>query len=359
MRPYTEGMNTSLLEQTARDLVRSSRGILAMDDSATSIEKRFATYNIENTEQSRHDYRQLFATTPHIEHHLSGVIMHEETFDQKVVDDISFAQYISARGILPGIKLDQGLQALPGFPGEKITAGLDVLPEKLAHYQKLGARFAKWRNVLAIGGDLPTEASIAANTYVLARYARACQDADIVPIVEPEVLMEGSHDAGACEAATGRVYDALFAALRQFRVHIPGVVMKTAMVLPGVDAGLPWNPNEVAERTIRVITDHVPQDIGGVVFLSGGQSTHEALVNLNRINQRSQHLPFGLTFSYLRALQDQALRQWSSDRDNWEAPQHLFLETLAHATQAREGKLDESQLNNDGTHLHSDGTWSY
>jgi len=255
-------MDHHLLETAARDLVRQGHGILASDDSVKSSTKRFADVGLEHTEETRRVYRQTIMTAPKMEEVVSGVILFEETFKQKVDDGQTFPEYLKSKGILPGIKLDQGLQDLPGFPGEKITAGLDALPERAAEFSALGARFAKWRNVIAIGDGIPTEECIGSNTYILARYARICQDNGIVPIVEPEVLMDGTHTSEECEKVTARVYDLMFQTLRAFRVHLPGCIMKTAMVLPGKDGSEAMDPAVVAERTVRVLRDHVPAELG-------------------------------------------------------------------------------------------------
>jgi fructose-bisphosphate aldolase class I len=240
---------------------------------------------------------------------------------------------------IPGIKVDEGLVDLPGFPGEKITKGLDGLPERMIKYRDAGAKFAKWRAVITIGAETPTNEAIAANVFVLARYARICQDADIVPIVEPEVLFDGTHTAEQCEAVTVRVYDALISALRAYRVHLPGTILKTGMVLPGKDSGTPVVPKDVAERTVRVLHEHIPAELGGVVFLSGGQTSDQAFQNLNAIEQKGPH-PWGVTFSYSRALQDPVLRYWAQHQDDPAGTQKLFASQLAVAVAARSGVLE-------------------
>lgn len=252
--------------------MRKDHGILASDDRVKSSTKRFADANLEHTLESRRVYRQTLVQSPKAAEIVSGVILYEETFEQKVDNGQTFPGYLASKGILPGIKLDQGLQDLPGFPGEKITAGLDALPERAAKYAALGARLAKLRNVFAIGDGIPTDECIGSNTYILVRYARICQDNGIVPIVEPEVSFDGNHSAEDCERITTRAYDLMFKTLRAFRVHLSGCVMKTAKVLPSKQGLHAMNPDEVAERTIRVLAGHVPAELGGVVFLSGGQT---------------------------------------------------------------------------------------
>jgi fructose-bisphosphate aldolase, class I len=341
-------MNHQLLEETAQALVREGHGILAADNSSKSTLRQFTSVGIESTPESRQAYCAMLVTAPQAANVLSGVILYEETFYQHVGQQ-TFPEYLQSVGILPGIKLDQGLQDLPGFPDEKITAGLDSLPERAAQFAKDGARFVKWRNVIKIGEGIPTDECIGANTYILARYARICQDNNMVPIVEPEVLLEGNHTAEQCEHVTRRVYEILFQTLRAFRVHLPGTVMKTAMVLPGSSCDTPYNPDEIAERTIRVLDLYVPKELGGVVFLSGGQTTDQSLINLNRINQRAKNvLAFGVTFSYLRSLQDQALHQWAKDQSDKASPQAILDGLLLQAAAARNGVLDESGLDGNG-----------
>lgn len=354
-------MDLQLLEKNAKALVRSAHGILASDDSTKSSSKRFADVNLEHTEENRRVYRQTLVTTPKASDVLSGVILYEETFNQKLDNGKTFPHYLESRGILPGIKLDQGLQDLPGFPGEKVVAGLDSLPERAPEFAKAGAKFAKWRAVIAIGDGLPTEECIGSNTYVLSRYARICQENDIVPIVEPEVLMDGTHSAEDCERVTAHVYDLMFQTLRAFRVHLPGCVMKTAMVVPGKSSDQEMKPDEVAERTVRVLGQHVPAELGGVVFLSGGQTMRQAFINLNRIEQHAiDKLPFGVTFSYLRALQDPALAFFAQHDKDVAGTHHVFDTLLSKAAEAREGKLDESTLQPDAEgHEKKQGFWEY
>ena len=231
-------MNTALLEEIAQALTADGKGILAADESTGSANKRFEAVQVEGTEENRRIYRVTLLSTPEAAQAISGVIFYDETFWQHANDGVVLANYVAAKGILPGIKVDEGLVELPGFPGEKITKGLDGLPERMLKYRDAGAKFAKWRAVIVIGDGTPTDEAIAANAFVLARYARICQDADIVPIVEPEVLFDGTHTADACEAVTVKVYDALFAALRAARVHLPGAILKTGMVLPGKESGI-------------------------------------------------------------------------------------------------------------------------
>lgn len=345
-------MDTSALEEIAHQLVAHGKGLLAADESNTSCQKRFDAVGVPCTEETRREYRELLLTTPGAENHLSGVILFDETFWQATHTGQVFREYLKNHAILPGIKVDKGLVDLPGFPGEKVTQGLDGLPERMAVYHGAGAKFAKWRAVIAIGNDIPTDECIGNNTLVLARYARICQDAGIVPIVEPEVLFDGDHTIEQCEAVTTRVYDLLFQTMRAFRVHLPGAILKTGMVLPGKDSGHVMNHDDVAERTVRALHEHVPHELGGIVFLSGGQTSNDAFVNLNRIAQRGPH-PWGVTFSYSRALQDPVLKAWAASRNATETTKELFLHQLELASAASKGELDEATLGGDTSASHA------
>jgi fructose-bisphosphate aldolase class I len=352
---YTFPMNEQLLETTAKALVAAGKGILAADESTASANKRFAAVGVDETEENRRIYRQLLITTPTSKEVLSGVIFYDETFWQTI--DLpampahagqagggkTFHEYCTENGIAPGIKLDEGLTPLPGFPGEKISKGLDTLPERIIKYRDAGAKFAKWRSVIAIdhlpeGVNIPTEECIQANAFVLARYARICQDEGIVPIVEPEVLFDGKHTAQECEDAMARVFSALFVAMRAYRVHLPGAILKTSMVLPGKDSGLPIDAEDVAERTVRVLREYVPEELGGIVFLSGGQTSTDAFKNLNAIARRGPQA-WGITFSFSRALQDPVLRHWAEKRDDVSGSQAIFSEQLRVVVAASEGTL--------------------
>lgn len=345
-------MNTELLETTARTLVAAGKGILAADESTASANKRFTAVGVAETEENRRNYRQILITTPAAKNALSGVIFYDETFWQHVDEHKTFHDYCTENGIIPGIKLDEGLVDLPGFPGEKISKGLDTLPERIVKYRDAGAKFAKWRSVIAIdylkneAGEafsIPTEECINANAFVLARYARICQDAGIIPIVEPEVLFDGKHTAQECEDTLARVLSALFVAMRAYRVHLPGAILKTSMVLPGKDSGIAIEAADVADRTVRVLREYVPEELGGVVFLSGGQSAADGLKNLNAIVRGGQEstLPWGLTFSYSRALQDPVLKHWAGDQSDIEGSQAIFAQQLEMAVAARGGVLVE------------------
>lgn len=339
-------MNQADLEQIAKSLVAPGKGLLAADESAATCQKRFDSVGVECTEETRREYRGVMITTPDAHDFMSGIIFYDETFWQKTDDGISFPEYLKSHGVVPGIKVDKGLINFPGFEGEKLTQGLDGLPEQMTKYYDAGARFAKWRAVITIGNNTPTTENINANAYVLARYARICQDAGIVPIVEPEVLFDGTHTIEQTEDVVSRTLDTLFRTMKELRVHIPGAILKTSMVLPGKDSGTPINHDDVAERTVRALHTHVPQDLGGVVFLSGGQTSNDAFINLNRIAKKGPH-PWGLTFSYSRAIQDPILKAWAKDRTAKDQVQELFHRQLSLVSAASKGELDESQLQND------------
>ena len=336
-------MDTDKLEQVAKKLVAEGKGLLAADESANTCKKRFDAVGIECTEESRRRYRQILITTPHVRDHLNGVILYDETFWQAADNSHLFRDILKHHGVLPGIKVDLGLVDLPGFPGEKLSQGLDTLPERIADYAQHGAAFAKWRSVITIGEGTPTDECIGANTFVLSRYARICQDAGIVPIVEPEVLFDGTHTIERCEEVMAHVFDILFQTMRAFRVHLPGAVLKTSFVLPGKQSGTPIDHNDVAERTIRTLRDHVPHELGGIVFLSGGETPDDAFSNLNRIaqklNDHGPH-PWGVTFSYSRALQDPVLKAWAHQTGN---PHEIFAKQLDRASQADKGTLEETE----------------
>ncbi len=331
-------MQTHILEETAKQLVAPGKGILAADESSASCQKRFDSVGVECTEETRREYREVLLTTPGSEHALSGVIFFDETYWQTTASGKPFREFLKERGVLLGIKVDQGLVDLPGFPGEKLSQGLDSLPERITKYHTAGAKFAKWRSVIQIGPDIPTEECIGANTFVLSRYARICQDHEIVPIVEPEVLFDGTHTSDCAEEVMGHVFDMLFRTMRAFRVHLPGAVLKTSMVLPGKNSGLPIVTEEVATRTVRVLHEHVPSELGGVVFLSGGQMSGDAFNNLNAIAKMGPH-PWGVTFSYSRALQDPVLKQWAGNRGDKELAKHVFSRQLDRAIAATSGNM--------------------
>jgi fructose-bisphosphate aldolase, class I len=317
-------MNATELMHTARGMVAKGRGILAADESTGTITKRFAAIKLESTEEARRTYRELLFTAPGAAESISGVILYDETIRQKTKDGTPFPQYLMKQGIIPGIKVDTGAKPLAGFPGETITEGLDGLRERLIEYRKLGALFAKWRGVIDIGEGIPSHYAIHANAGALARYAALCQENGIVPIVEPEVLMDGAHSLERCEAVTNLVLETVFHELSAARVLLEGMVLKPNMVISGKKAPQRAGPEVVAEATLRTLRRHVPPAVPGIAFLSGGQSAAEATLHLALMNRIGAPLPWALTFSYGRALQDDALKSWGGLAANYLAGQKQF-----------------------------------
>jgi fructose-bisphosphate aldolase class I len=317
-------MNLGELESVARSLVAPGRGILAADESSPTIEKRFKAIDVASTEENRRAYRDLLFTTPGVSEFISGVILYDETIRQRSADGTPFPKVLEREGIVPGIKVDGGAKALAGFPGEKITEGLDGLRARLEEYRTLGARFAKWRAVIDIGGGIPTRYCIQANAHALARYAALCQEAGIVPIVEPEVLMDGAHTIGRCEEVTTDVLSLVYAELTAHRVALEGTLLKPNMVVPGKGCPEQVGPRQVAEATVRTLSRTVPPAVHGIVFLSGGQTPRQATENLNAMNAMGRH-PWELSFSYGRALQDPVLKSWRGKAANVPAGKEAFL----------------------------------
>jgi fructose-bisphosphate aldolase, class I len=338
-------MNTAELRAIARALVAKSRGILAADESTSTIKKRFDTIKLESTEENRRAYREMLFTAPGAKDYISGVIMYDETLRQKTKEGVPFTTYLSQNGILPGIKVDMGAKPLAGFPGETITEGLDGLRERLADYHKLGAKFAKWRAVIDIGSGIPSSYAIDANAEALARYAALCQEAQIVPIVEPEVLMDGAHTLERCEEVTNVVLDRVFSHLFAARVALEGMVLKPNMVIPGKKCAQKASPEQVAEATVRTLKRQVPSAVPGIAFLSGGQSPVEATQHLNLMNAAGP-LPWALTFSYGRALQEDALNSWGGKPAGYSGGQQaLFLRAKLNglaAAGAYKGSMESS-----------------
>src|SRR5687767_8679079 len=316
-------MDTALLAKTAAAMVAKGKGLLAADESAGTCETRFKSVGVDCTEENRRTYRGLLFTTPGIEQYVSGVILFDETIRQKTNDGVPFAEYLAKKGILPGIKVDAGAKNLPLCPGEKVTEGLDNLPKRLEEYFKLGARFAKWRAVITIGKNLPTHTCIYANAHALARYAAACQAASIVPMIEPEVLLDGGHSAERSEEVHEATLRATYAAMAAYNVSIEHLILKTSMVLSGKENARQAGVDEVAERTVRVLRRTVPAAQPGIVFLSGGQSDEAATAHLNAM-AAMKGLPWPLTFSYSRALQNAALKTWRGQAGNVGAAQKAF-----------------------------------
>lgn len=302
-------MNFEGLNKVARAMVAPGKGILAADESHPTIKKRFDTIGAENTEQNRRAYREMLFSAPGIEDWLGGVILFDETMRQQSMAGVPFPELLAGRGIVPGIKVDAGAKPLAGFPGETVTEGLDGLRKRLQEYHALGAGFAKWRAVISIGDGIPSAFCIEANAHALARYAALCQEVDIVPIVEPEVLMDGDHDIGRCEEVTGAVLREVFGALARHRVLLEGMVLKPNMVVAGQDCARRPGIEEAAEATVRCLKRHVPSAVPGIAFLSGGQTEEEATAHLNAMNALGKQ-PWELSFSYGRALQASALKAW-------------------------------------------------
>lgn len=308
-------MDHALLRATAEYLVADGKGILAADESTGTCTKRFEALGIESTDTSRRDYRQMLFETEGLQDAVAGVILYDETIRQESDDGRRLADILAKKGIHPGIKVDTGAKELANHPGEKITEGLDGLRERLAEYRELGAKFAKWRAVITIGPDMPSSANMVGNAHGLARYAALCQEAGIVPIVEPEVLMDGDHDIESCDVITRAAWDTVFAALKDADVYLPGILLKPSMIISGKDAADRAGPEEVAERTVKGLLDCVPASVPGIVFLSGGQSPEEATEHLRLMNAGFEH-PWKLSFSYGRALQQPALHAWAGDNKN-------------------------------------------
>lgn len=305
-------MSIEQLADIARAMVAPGKGIIAIDESNATIAKRFASVGIENSEENRRAYREMLLSTPKLGEHISGAILFDETIRQSTKDGVPFTKLMMDNGIIPGIKVDKGTHALAGCPGEVVTEGLDGLRDRLKEYAKLGAKFAKWRAVINIGEDIPTSACIEANAHALARYAALCQECGLVPMVEPEVLMDGAHDIEECYNVTETALRALFDALYLFDVHLEGTILKASMVVSGKDCEEQASVDEVAEATLICLRSAVPAILTGIVFLSGGQSDEDATAHLNAMNQMGPN-PWPLSFSYGRAMQTAALQIWSED----------------------------------------------
>lgn len=329
------------MHATARELVAPGKGILAADESTGTIKKRFDSIAVDSTEDNRRAYRQMLFTTPGFGEHLSGVILFDETIRQSADDGRTFVDVIREAGSIPGIKVDTGAKPLAGFVGETVTEGLDGLRERLVEYRDLGARFAKWRAPMNVGESLPTDFAILANMHAMARYAALCQEADIVPIVEPEILMDGDHDLAACEAATSLTLTALYEQLAAHRVDLTGTLLKVNMIVPGKGNAVQDDDATIAHATIRCLAAHVPAEVPGIVFLSGGMSDEQATSRLNEMN-RVGGFPWELSFSYGRALQAPSLKAWKGDPANVEAGQRALAHRAKMNGLARSGSYDAS-----------------
>jgi len=337
-------MSAHELAAVAQAMAGPGKGILAADESTGTIEKRFAGIKVANTEENRRAYRDMLFTAKGLSQSISGVILYDETLRQKSANGTPFVELLSKNGILPGIKVDTGAKDLALCPGEKITEGLDGLAKRCAEYVKMGAKFAKWRAVITIGKDMPSSTCIAANAHALARYAAICQAAGLVPIVEPEVLMDGDHTIERCEEVTEWTLNAVYQALYLNRVTLEHSVLKPSMVISGKDCARQAGIDEVAERTVRILKRTVPAAVAGIVFLSGGQSDEVATAHLNAMNKMfAGNLPWPLSFSYGRALQQPSLKAWKGSAANVAAAQAALLHRSRMNSLARSGRYTPDQ----------------
>ncbi|RTQ36935.1 fructose-bisphosphate aldolase class I [Variovorax gossypii] len=335
-------MTAQTLIDTARALVAGDKGLLAMDESNATCNKRFAALGIPQTEAARRDWRELIVTAPGLADSIGGAILFDETIRQKTDAGLPFAKALADAGIIPGIKVDTGAKPLAGHPGETVTEGLDGLRERLAEYAMMGARFAKWRGVIAIGDGLPTRACIRVNAHALARYAALCQEAGLVPIVEPEVLMDGDHSLARCAEVTEEVLHRTFAELRAQGVLLEGMLLKPNMVLPGLKAPVQDSVDAVAEATVACLLRTVPAAVPGVAFLSGGQPARLASARLNEMNIRFRsRLPWALAFSFSRAVQQPALDAWKGEAANVAVAQKALVQRTRANRAARRGEYKE------------------
>ena len=338
-------MSTTDLEKTAQALVADGKGILAADETVPTVTKRLAALMIESTPESRRAYREMFFTTPGVADFISGVIMQDETIHQKNDKGIPLADLLIRQGIIPGIKVDNGAKPLAGSPGERITEGLDGLRDRLREYGKLGARFAKWRAVIEVSDMLPSVSCVLANAHALARYAAICQEQGVVPIVEPEVLMDGPHTIERCEEVTGNVLHAVFDALFEQNVSLEVMLLKPNMVISGSACARQAAVKEVAVATLRCLRRHVPAAVPGIVFLSGGQDQFLATMHLSEINQLEGPKPWRISFSYGRALQEEALKAWHGKNENLRGGQRAFYHRAKCDSAAALGRYSPSMEN--------------
>ena len=329
-------MDISLLKQTAQAMVAPGKGILAADESTKTIQKRFDKIGLTSTPETNLSYRKMLFATPGIEQYLSGVILYDETIRQSI-DGISVPEYLSEKGIIPGIKVDKGAWKMANFPEEKIIEGLDELRDRLTEYKELGAKFAKWRAVIKIGEGIPTDTCIEANAESLARYAALCQEQDIVPIIEPEVIREGSHDLAKCQEVTTQMLKIIFERQKAHKVALEGLILKINMATAGEDNPVQASPDEVAKATVEMLSQSVSKEVPAVVFLSGGQSPDMATDNLAAIAKIGG--PWQLSYSYSRALQNEALTVWAGKQENVPLAQKAFLERAKKVSLARLGKI--------------------
>ncbi len=334
-------MNLQELEKIAQEMVAPGKGLLAADESFGTIEKRFNAVGIESTEENRRAYREMLFTTRNIGDFLSGVILFDETIRQKASDGTPLPKVLEEQGIIPGIKVDKGAKDMALSPGEKVTEGLDGLRERVAEYREMGARFAKWRAVITIGEGIPTRRCIVSNAHALARYAALCQEGGLVPIVEPEVLIDGDHSIEQCYEATEWMLKTTYDQLYELGVELTGTILKPNMVISGKQAPVQSSVEEVAQATVECLLRSVPAAVPGIMFLSGGQSDLQATQHLNAMNKMYKNLPWELSFSYARALQQQPMELWGGKAENVEKAQKVFYHRAKMNGAARSGSYTE------------------
>lgn len=334
-------MNKQELSATANAMVAGNKGLLAADESTGTIGKRFDSIGVENVEENRRDYREMMFRSEGIGDYISGVILFDETLRQNAVDGTPLSKILQDAGVIPGIKVDAGAKELPGRPAEKITEGLDGLPGRVAEYYGLGARFAKWRAVIDIADGIPSRYAIHTNAHALARYAKICQEGGLCPIVEPEVLMDGDHDIDRCQEVTEEVLYAVYNELHLQEVYLEGTILKPNMVIAGKKCATQASGEDVAAKTVETLKRCVPTAVPGIMFLSGGQSEEEATVHLDLMNAMGD-LPWALSFSYGRALQQSALQAWKGDNANSAAAQAAFIERASANSRACAGTYSKA-----------------
>ncbi len=339
-------MKIKELNNTANAMM--AKGLLAMDESIATCNRRFAELGIPQTEEYRRNYREILVTTPGLGSCISGAILSDETIRQHTSDGNSFVEILARSGIIPGIKVDKSAKDMAGFPGEKITEGLDGLRERLKEYHNLGARFAKWRAVIKIGNGIPSRGCIEANTNSLARYAALCQEAGIVPMVEPEILMDGTHTIEKCASVTEEVHRSLFHQLYEQRVNLQGIILKPNMILPGKDCPVQVDDETIANATIDCFLRSVPAAVPGIAFLSGGQPSIKATTRLNAMHSKNRSpLPWALTFSFSRAIEYPAIEIWRGNKDNIEATQKALYHRACCDNAARHGEYNAAMEANE------------
>ena len=332
-------MDKKILKETAEKMMLKPKGIIAMDESTPTIAKRFASIDVADNEENRRRYRELIITTPNLSNYISGAILFDETFHQEMSTGMLFRDYMNSIGILPGIKVDAGAKDFSNHPNEKITEGLDGLRDRLIKYESLGAKFCKWRAVITIGNKIPSKACIFSNCNALARYASLCQENDLVPIVEPEVLIDGDYTIEKSYEVTKETLECLFHQINIFNIHLPGTVLKPSMVISGNKNNSRADYNQVAEMTIKCLSECLPHELAGIAFLSGGQTDDESTNHLNLMNKKFMELPWRVTFSYARAIQQSALKAWGGIDNNIVKSQEVLINRASLCSKASIGQL--------------------